>query len=471
MPSQGVSSPQTEKNVSSDNDPAIRTYCVENCKYERKEKKNGKKLDMIQCSICCRWHHNDCVWLTRDAAPVMWPCPECCCVYKEISRIRESFSGTISLLNDTLKRAHADIDRSKRELQQAHDESLALKNQIKELAENLTPLRTRITALENEIQANKWKSFRNKRSILIGDSLIRDIDEEKLVKTTIKSIAGGKVTHIAQRYSEDTLSEEPVSHIYVCIGSNDCSDEDMKPEDVITPYESMVEDMKRQVSQPSQIVLSSVPPRKDNTEHQTRVDALNDAIRDMAQRVNVTYIDNDSSFKLVDGDINDGYLLPSDNLHLTKQGTNKLARNLTLPAKLNCDDITRSWNRSRSKPKADKKQKHQRENRYQSTSYAAAEHDEQVQFRDKPAHNDRHMRSGAPKHNNRSHHGNSHHENVGHRRHDSYMSFDYESQRCSYCAEYSHCTSECGFRRPAVCRQCTAEGHKQKFCREFSASR
>jgi antitoxin component of MazEF toxin-antitoxin module len=42
------------------------------------------------------------------------------------------------------------------------------------------------------------------------------------------------------------------------------------------------------------------------------------------------------------------------------------------------------------------------------------------------------------------------------------------SKRCGYCAEFNHVTRECGFRKAVQCRQCLYQGHKQKFCYEFS---
>ena len=43
-----------------------------------------------------------------------------------------------------------------------------------------------------------------------------------------------------------------------------------------------------------------------------------------------------------------------------------------------------------------------------------------------------------------------------------------QKDRCRYCAEYSHLTHDCGFRGPVTCRKCSSEGHKQKYCWEYS---
>ena len=43
-----------------------------------------------------------------------------------------------------------------------------------------------------------------------------------------------------------------------------------------------------------------------------------------------------------------------------------------------------------------------------------------------------------------------------------------QKDRCRYCAEYSHLTHDCGFHGPVTCRKCSSEGHKQKYCWEYS---
>ena len=51
-----------------------------------------------------------------------------------------------------------------------------------------------------------------------------------------------------------------------------------------------------------------------------------------------------------------------------------------------------------------------------------------------------------------------------HERYEKQMS---TNKRCMNCKEFNHSTQECGFRKPAQCRQCFSYGHKQKFCSEF----
>lgn len=452
-------------------------FCHVTCKYDRKEKHKNKKLDMIRCSICYKWYHNECVWLTKDAKPIIWPCPECCDIYQDIIKIREKVDDTISILRDSLLRANRDLDKANRFLDETHAECNRLREDSRTLTSQLENMRKRVSDLEQDIQRKTWQTFRNKRSLLIGDSIIRDVDEEKLLKTSVKSLPGAKVNDIAQHFLDDSTCDEPMSHIYVCVGTNDCSDETMDANAVTSAYKTMVQEMTKHVSEPSHVTISSVVPRKDSIEHQTRVEALNNALSVMARSVGVTFIDHDKNFKLADGDINDGYLLPNDLLHLTKQGTNKLVKNLKLPLKQDCTDVTRPRRRSKPKQKTGSPPKSNKTDQVPTVIEDADSDDQPWQ----PARrrSSRWTRSNWNNgHDYLHNHGHSHNRGHSHnhdqydgnsikRHHDSSIPCD-NKRRCQYCAEHNHSTAECGFRKPALCRQCGNHGHKQKFCVEFT---
>ena len=325
----------------------------------------------------------------------------------------------------------------------------------------------RLATLERDNQCKTWQSFRNKRSLLIGDSIIRDIDEKKLVRTSVKVIPDGKVSDISQELVDSLEKDEPLGRIFLCVGAHDCTDLELNIADVTAKYESLVEEIKKTGIQPSDVVISSIPPRKDDEKRQKLVEALNSNLKAVSARVGATYADNDLSFKLANGDINDGYLLPSDGLHLSQQGTNKLAKNLQLPVKKNnSSDITKPKQKGKSKTKT--LQKSTTPNVIDSASKDKEEVEQSGQIGNRPhQRNTQHRRrystvDGV--------HLRDMHEKHHHASHASYESPRYDNRRCLYCAEYNHSTRQCGFRGPAICRQCCSEGHKQKFCSEFNSS-
>ena len=62
---------------------------------------------------------------------------------------------------------------------------------------------------------------------------------------------------------------------------------------------------------------------------QRRVEELNSILNNIATKAGVQYITHDPSFRLADGQPNDGYLL-ADDLHLSNRGSNRLVKNLGL---------------------------------------------------------------------------------------------------------------------------------------------
>jgi lysophospholipase L1-like esterase len=419
--------------------------CLDKCKHDGKSLKNDKQLDMIQCSFCFKWFHIECVGLRKDAKLALWPCQKCCNIINDIAEIKKKMSDTTSILNDSLTRAHKDIDNKERECREAKEEIKEAKEEIKGLKNEIQQLRTQVATLQSDIQQKTWQSFRNTKSLLIGDSLIRDIDQEKLLKTSVKHIPGAKVSDVARHLNEDVEFEGPLKNVYVCVGTNDCSDQDADLNEVAEAYEAMVTDVNSRVGSPANVIVSSIPPRKDDQGSQARVDTLNKSLQTIARRTGATFIDNERSFRLADNEINDGYLLPTDQLHLSKQGTNRLAKNLKLQMKQNsANDVTKTHKQGNSKPKSTP-QRRQRDDRHRQDHFTMQDDPPRQSSITQTSRPMVYQRIPRERVHNHADDEAMYHQ-VSRQRHMSQ-----ESRRCRYCAEYNHDASSCGFRKPAVC--------------------
>ena len=97
--------------------------------------------------------------------------------------------------------------------------------------------------------------------------------------------------------------------------------------ELVQKYSDMTKEAKRLADD---IRISTVIPRITDTENVSeRIDAMNAGLVSMCRSENYIIINNDKFFKLRDGEINDGYFL-ADGTHLTKSGTNRLAKTLNL---------------------------------------------------------------------------------------------------------------------------------------------
>ena len=421
-------------------------YCEEPCKFERKDKKANKKLDMIQCSVCRLWYHNECMGLRNNAKPVIWPCPHCCSIFELLATMNKNIEAnnklieTVSATNDTLK---ASLDRANTVIDDK-------KNEYDLLKETVVQLQGRIKKLESDLDKKTTEIHRNGQSLLIGDSLIRDVDEGKLVRTKIKAIPGANIKDITKHLSEEAGGYDiPLNKMFVCVGTNNCSS-DLDLDTTSKSYQEMIDTMKTMVRSPADIVISSIPPRCDGNEQQSRVESLNAVLTTIADDTGAVYVENDASFKLTDGSINDGYILPSDGIHLTKQGTNRLLKNMQVPIKHDIKkDATKSWRQQNKN-----NQRNAKAAKKQQPSHGHHPHIEDETDGTDLSHSFwSTVRSKARPNRNRPKPPRKNHRNDA---------------RCGYCCEFNHTTAECGFKQPVECRQCHQQGHKQKFCSEMS---
>ena len=135
--------------------------CGEQWKFDRKAaKRNGRKLDMIQCRVCAVWFHTECVDIKKDTPVGVWPCLACRQIPTKIS----------------------DSERARQD-----DRMMII------------ALRSEIITLKEKVANQTWRTFRQPNqpsSLLIGSSLIRDVNSARLVDTEVVCLPGGKLAGI-----------------------------------------------------------------------------------------------------------------------------------------------------------------------------------------------------------------------------------------------------------------------------------
>ena len=171
--------------------------------------------------------------------------------------------------------------------------------------------------------------------------------------------------------------------------------------DIIAQYSELLDTAQALTDE---LVVSSVCPRLDTSQNLDRYHSLNAGLQSLSADKDCTFIDHTPTFTLADGTINEGFLL-GKGPHLTRAGTNRLAKNLKLPT-------TGESVASLYSAKASKHQQHKSQHRYL-----------------------------AP-------------EKTVHKR------------GCYNCGERNHISKNCRHGGPIVCSSCKREGHKAKFCRQ-----
>ena len=216
-------------------------------------------------------------------------------------------------------------------------DNASLKETNKRLEIKLTELKTAGPQLSSTNQT--------KTSLVIGSSMVRDIDADKLLDTEVICLPGG---HIKDVHDYLRKSHRTFKDVTILVGGNDCAARtDPEPvEELLHKYKDMAVEANR-LTQDVRVatVIPRIPRETDNTDIPDRIEAFNAGLVSMCQdSEHLELINNDDYFRLKDGEINDGYIL-QDGTHLTKNGTNKLAKSLRLKTATSNSDITKTGKR------------------------------------------------------------------------------------------------------------------------------
>ena len=442
------------------------------CIHARKD--TGGDIPTIQCILCKVQFHMECLNLDPTSKTpnleAMITCPGCMEVSAKMVDLSKGIKAIQGQQNNRIK----ELEKRLKEKE----------GQCNKLTEENISLREKVAALDAQVKANIWVSYRNGNDdLLAGDSMIKDIDQTKLDRTKVHSHSGAGIDDISSDL-DNLKRNTPYQTVTLMVGTNDIAANTVDMGEVVRKYKELIVKAKTIAAE---VKVSSICPRKDKA--QEHVGPLNaELVALCAEMENCTFVDHGPSFTLGDGTLNEGFLM-GDGLHLTKSGTSKIAKNLGLRLKSgNTDCIKSPTNRGQNKGKS-----HVMNNGYVNNQ---GRH---------PANNTGNQRNPNWRNNRnrgptrgRHHNGNwsinsntqgqsngsyqqragSNNQGItdsqqggGRRRSNAAGSFnldhlrdrDYRG-RCFFCFEDGHSSHECRHGRPVMCRSCNHMGHKEKDC-------
>ena len=226
----------SDGNADPPRDPA---WCIVTCKYDGKEKRGNKSLVMTQCCHCAQWFHDECMGLTSNRPDGIWLCPSC----KRLPIVINDIKSIVLQLKDSLDACNKRND---------------------ELCKQNDNLQQQVTALTEQVQKLVKQGDSgdvNGPTLFLGDSLIRDVDQSKLINTKVKSLHGAKVAEVLQHLQKDKSSYE---RVVICAATNDCSSDQYDGEKVTDTFKQVIAAASQKVSTPKNVTVSSIPPRTDD---------------------------------------------------------------------------------------------------------------------------------------------------------------------------------------------------------------
>jgi lysophospholipase L1-like esterase len=317
-------------------------------------------------------------------------------------------------------------------------------SKIDELVTENRKLRATVGNLTHGISSNTWSNFRrgqdSEKTLLMGTSLLRDVDAEKLRNTDVVCKRGGHIRDFVKTV-KDMTSDNHYDRAVLVLGGNDCASSSKTASTVIEEYSNLVKELK---SRCQTVTVSSVCPRLKPDNIKEQIDAVNAGLQSMcADDDKTTFINNDPIFHLADGSINDGYLL-TDGVHLRRQATTKLARNLKLNIISHNEGVCVDVNRRRDVRDTDR-------NSHENSS----DHDTPELSHVFWNTAQRKVRSNIKSSTSQQYGSNNRH----HQQRDSTTD---EHYACHNCGETNHNQRKCRYSYRLDCRVCGQEGHKAK---------
>ena len=299
-------------------------------KCKSKDDKNGK--DQIRCIICCIWHHADCVRVLKKELEMIWTCPDCRTMATDMKEIKSELEQFVKCLqeeikgmkdnqqqmNDSLKTLTACLEEERQQRIRAEGEFAGMKSQMSKLATN-----DKSGQVQQSSNAPVPPTAPPIPNLLLGTSLLRNVDETKLENWEVTAKGGATIEDLHQ-----WLTKVPESKSYkeVTIVGGSIDLEKKTAVDIVSDYQAFTVSAGLRAEK---ITISSVPPRNKENKELKEKREVNGKLRELCDNDGFNFIDNDPSFHLMNGEINEA-CLTNDGLHLSKRGVDSLLQNCSI---------------------------------------------------------------------------------------------------------------------------------------------
>lgn len=290
----------------SDHEPLnvnLRCSCA-NCKITSPDESR------CSCSICSKEWHVACANLKKPPAKsTKWICPNC----KNVHALMKTLQKTVVDLQKQIELMAADQKTLHENQNILREENSNLKKELDDLKRTCDPPYPHppIVSIESDhVELSDAPS----RTLIIGDSMLRDLNDAVFENALVKSISGAKMTDVfIELHNRTDLAT--YRNIIIHAGTNDVSS-DTPPCDITTSLEAIITLLM--VEAPlAYVYISAVCPRDDKRLNH-HIMELNGELKELATRLDCDFIDAGTNMIYRNGTID--WTMFKDGLHLSERG-------------------------------------------------------------------------------------------------------------------------------------------------------
>ena len=178
--------------------------------------------------------------------------------------------------------------------------------------------------IETESESDDSEEITLVKTLLIGDSIIRDINQNDLPDTVATKLPGRTIKDIGEYLQ--TVDMSPYKKMIIHGGTNNVA-RGMSTHCIVEEMETLVTNIQIKAPRCSVFIsgLCSRPDRHEVEQIQALV-KTNLHLQELARKLDCKFIDNDTAFRLINGDIDVNSFI--DHVHLSPNGTLKLTENI-----------------------------------------------------------------------------------------------------------------------------------------------
>ena len=245
--------------------------------------------------------HAHCIAKCVEYYPSSWVCFSCRQLPCQVTTLTKDIACLVEMVQGLTSSMTSLKDQHERAMAQAEEWNQKLASEIVELRQGISNLSCQAT------------------------STIRDTAERKTCSHPVH-LETWWCHQGPTRSLDDLPADQPLSHIILVGGGNDCDIEgdDLDVSGITAQYRDLWACAKTKAAN---VTICSVCPRNKSDVVSQCIESLNVGLKGIASDLEIDYLGNDPIFYLQDGTSNGRYLLP-DGVHLSRPATNRLVANM-----------------------------------------------------------------------------------------------------------------------------------------------